>query len=111
MMGNRPSRGLENSINTVVWIAVGALIGWAAAGMMKEAGRLVMVENMAVAIFGAFLGGEFLSTMLQGATKEAGFTVVGLGLAGGMAVAMLLLLRLMRGSVGPMRPSKPKPRR
>lgn len=104
---------MEKSITTsFVWIAIGVLAGWAATHMMKTAGRIVMLENMAVAVFGAFVGGEFISSQLRGsASTETGITAAALGLAVLMAVVVLLLLRTMRGAVGPLRSGKPKRRR
>lgn len=71
-------------------------------------------------MFGAFAGGEFLlaqisppPAVVKGAAVAAsgGFSIaaVGMGIAG--AIVMLVLLRMMRGAVGPLRNSKPRQRK
>ena len=70
------------------------------------------VEGIAVGVFGAFAGGEFLATTLRGpvTAADAGFSAVALGLAVAGALTMLGVLALMRRAVGPMRASKSKTR-
>jgi uncharacterized membrane protein YeaQ/YmgE (transglycosylase-associated protein family) len=85
---------------------VGALLGWVA-GWAKGAGRTLLIENMLVAVFGAFIGGDFLVAQLGGvATGDETFHLRSLGLSVAGAVLMLLALQLMRRMVGPMRASK-----
>lgn len=70
-----------------------------------------MIENVAVGMFGAFIGGDFVAAMLNtDVVKVPGFTTGGLGLAVAGAVVSLVLLKLMRRAVGPMKAHK-KPRR
>ena len=62
-------------------------------------------------MFGAFIGGDFLSAVVPGGSKDLSeFTMRGLGLAAASSVVLLLCLGLMRRTVGPMRPAK-RPRR
>jgi uncharacterized membrane protein YeaQ/YmgE (transglycosylase-associated protein family) len=99
----------EHGINSFIWCAVGALIGAVAALAMPGQGRTVLVENLLVGVFGAFIGGDFLVAMFNGgAVNDKVFHVGSLGMAIGGAVALLAVLRLMRGAVGPMRSSKSK---
>lgn len=79
--------------------------------MMNGAGRIVMLENMAVSIFGAFVGGDAVNTWLRGVAKDSTFSVSALALSAAGAVTMLVLLRLMRVVVGPLRSGKSKARR
>ena len=72
---------------------------------MGSAGKIVLVENMLVGVFGAFIGGEFLLSQLV-APPATGSLVQALGLAAAGAAVMLVLLRAMRGVVGPMKNSK-----
>lgn len=76
--------------------------------MMRSNGKVVRIEDMLVGIFGAFIGGEFLPSVLaaKGAAPAAGFSGLALltGVAG--AAVMLALLGLMRKAVGPMRGRK-----
>jgi uncharacterized membrane protein YeaQ/YmgE (transglycosylase-associated protein family) len=58
-----------------------------------------------VGVFGAFIGGEFVADMVRGKSTEA-FSMSSLGLAAAGAVVMLVLLKVMRGAVGPLRAKK-----
>jgi uncharacterized membrane protein YeaQ/YmgE (transglycosylase-associated protein family) len=92
-------------LDSVVWCLVGAAIGWLSGAMVANGGRVVLVENMLVGVFGAFIGGEFVADMM-GLRKAGGFSVSALGSSIAGAVVLLLLLRIMRGAVGPMQASK-----
>jgi len=86
-------------------------VGWAAGVMMKSGGTTLLVENVLVGVFGAFIGGDFIVAMLShGVVNDKIFSMRSLAFAVAGAVAMLLLLRLVRGAVGPLRAGKRKPR-
>ena len=91
-----------------LWCAIGALLGWLAS-LATIKGFVPTVESVCVGIFGAFLGGEFLPAMVlvpqPGATGLSGAAIA---MAVGGAVACLILLRLMRGAVGPLKSKKPR---
>jgi uncharacterized membrane protein YeaQ/YmgE (transglycosylase-associated protein family) len=87
----------------LIWCAVGAMAGWLAGSFMGSSDKVVRVEEMLVGVFGAFLGGEFLADVLGVKTKGT-FSMAALGISIVGAVVLLVLLRLMRGIVGPMRP-------
>jgi uncharacterized membrane protein YeaQ/YmgE (transglycosylase-associated protein family) len=79
---------------------------------MTAPGRVGMVENILVGVFGAFIGGDFLVSMLSGGVvNEKVFHFSSLGMAVAGAVVMLVVLRLMRAKVGPLRASKSKGQR
>ena len=100
---------LEDDINPFIWCAVGALIGWAATLASPGLGRIGLIESVLVAVFGAFIGGDFLVSMLHGGVvNDKDFHLTSLAMAIAGAVVMLVALRLMRGAVGPMRGSKSK---
>ncbi|MFO1261719.1 MAG: GlsB/YeaQ/YmgE family stress response membrane protein [Rhodoferax sp.] len=102
----------ESGINPYIWCLVGAAVGWLAALMMGNAGKTVMIENVLVGVFGAFIGGDFIASQLNGGVvNDTDFRIGSLGLAVGGAVVMLVLLRLMRRVVGPMRAHKTPNRR
>jgi uncharacterized membrane protein YeaQ/YmgE (transglycosylase-associated protein family) len=93
-------------LNSVVWCLVGAAIGWLAGLMMGGGrGKVVLVENMLVGVFGAFIGGEFVADMLHMGVPGS-FSAGALGISVVGAIVLLVLLRLMRGAVGPMQASK-----
>ena len=98
------------SINIAAWAAIGLAVGFAATRMKPSGDRVVMLETMAVAAFGSFIGGEFLTAMLRANPKDASITLLAVVLAGACSVAALLLLGLMRRSVGPLKSRKPKRR-
>lgn len=97
--------GKGAAINFYIWCAVGAGAGWLAGVLMGSRDKLVRVEEILVGIFGAFIGGEVIPANLPD-PRPGGFTVLALSLAVGAAAVMLLLLRLLRRAVGPMRSGK-----
>ena len=110
----RFAANLEHSIESIhvaVWAAIGAAMGWLATQLKPAADRIVFVENMVVAIFGSFIGGEVVATLLRANPKDTAITVVAVVLAIGCSAITLALLGMMRRAVGPLRPGKPKPRR
>lgn len=87
-------------------------MGLVAALMAKDAGRILMLESIGVGIFGAFIGGDFMVAMVtSGVVDPKVFSMRALLFALAGAGLMLVLLKLMRRAVGPLRVSKPKPRR
>jgi hypothetical protein len=99
----------ERSINSYIWCAVGALLGGAAGLGAAPLARVLIVENVLVGMFGAFIGGDFLVDMFGSLRAgDTGFHVGSLGFAIGASIGMLVLLRLMRRAVGPMRASRSK---
>jgi uncharacterized membrane protein YeaQ/YmgE (transglycosylase-associated protein family) len=98
-------------INTYIWCAVGAAIGFVLGSMLGKSSRSGRIEDILVGVFGAFIGGEFVADLLRGpiATSTQGFGVK-LMLAVAGALTLLGLLALMRRSVGPMRNSKSRAR-
>jgi uncharacterized membrane protein YeaQ/YmgE (transglycosylase-associated protein family) len=115
MMGLSSSRTIppfsENPINSFIWCAVGGAIGWLAAMLMKSEGRIGMIESMLVGVFGAFIGGDFIVTLMnKGVVNDKDFRIGSLAFAVVGAVVMLIILKLLRRSVGPLQAGKKKPR-
>ncbi|MBG9390147.1 GlsB/YeaQ/YmgE family stress response membrane protein [Caenimonas aquaedulcis] len=78
---------------------------------MKRHGRGALIENVLVGVFGAFLGGDFLVSMLHGGVvNDKDFHASSLGFAVVGAVVMVALLSVMRGKVGTLKQSKGKQR-
>jgi uncharacterized membrane protein YeaQ/YmgE (transglycosylase-associated protein family) len=102
----------EHDINTFLWCAVGGTLGWIAWWFTDGTGRILMLESVAVGIFGAFIGGDFMVAMVTSGVVDPNiFSVRSLAFAVVGAALMLAMLRLMRRAVGPLRSGKAKPRR
>jgi uncharacterized membrane protein YeaQ/YmgE (transglycosylase-associated protein family) len=99
----------EDHINSYIWCAVGAILGAAAGLPVAALGRVAVIENVFVGMFGAFIGGDFLVDMFGSLRAgDQGFHIASLGVAVAAAIVMLVVLHLMRGAVGPMRASRSK---
>lgn len=91
---------------------VGALFGGAACLLAGTREKILILENLGVGVFGAYIGGDFVAAILSGGkTNDTVFSMGSLGLAVAGAVTALVLLRLMRRAVGPMHRSKGARRR
>jgi len=64
------------------------------------------VEEVLVGVFGAFIGGEGTAAMLQTGDGAPTFSVTAFAGGIGGAVVLLVLLRMMRAAVGPLRSGK-----
>jgi uncharacterized membrane protein YeaQ/YmgE (transglycosylase-associated protein family) len=102
---------LGKSINVYIWCAIGAFAGWLLTRMSSLSSTSTTVENILIGMFGAFIGGDFVSVQISGATVASGFHFSSLLLALAGAIVMLALLQLMRKVVGPMRKSVSKKKR
>ena len=86
-------------------------MGWLFGMWAGAAARGVIIENVLVGVFGAFIGGDFVVAMLtKGVVDESVFQFRSLLFAVVGAVVFLSALRLMRGSVGAIRVSKSRNR-
>lgn len=91
---------------------MGALLGGAACLFAGTREKILILESIGVGMFGAFIGGDFVASMLSGGkTNDADFSMGSLGLAVGGALVALGLLRLMRRAVGPQHVTKGPRRR
>jgi uncharacterized membrane protein YeaQ/YmgE (transglycosylase-associated protein family) len=97
---------LGKCINVYIWCAIGAFAGWLASRMMDAPARSAQIENILIGMFGAFIGGEFVSAQISGTAVATGFHFSSLVLSIAGAVVLLLLLKLMRKTVGPMQKGK-----
>jgi uncharacterized membrane protein YeaQ/YmgE (transglycosylase-associated protein family) len=100
------SAALGKRINVYMWCAIGAIAGWLVSRMMATPARSTQIENVLIGMFGAFIGGEFVSAQISGAAVATGFHASSLGLAVAGAIVMLLLLKGLRSMVGPQRKGK-----
>ena len=103
--------GKELPIHPYLICAIGAATGWLAGLFMGSTGKIVRIEEVLVGVFGAFIGGDFLMSQINGPTAVPTlFSAAALGMAIAGAGVMLVLLRMMRGVVGPLRNSKSRQR-
>lgn len=91
---------------------VGAILGGLACLLAGASEKIILIETVGVSIFGAYIGGDFVAALLShGTTNDKDFSVMSLGLAIGGSVVMLIILKLMRRSVGPQfKPKGPRKR-
>jgi len=90
---------------------VGAIIGYVMGMLMSNTGRIHLIENVLVGVFGAFIGGDFVVAMMnKGIVNDKDFSIRSLAMAVTGAVVMLLILKLLRHVVGPMQAAKRKVR-
>ncbi len=88
-------------INFLIWIIVGAVIGWAASLIMKTNSRQGLIADIIVGIVGAFLAGIFLSPLFNISTiNEGNFSIPALLVSLGGAVLLLAISKLFRNVAG-----------
>lgn len=88
-------------INFIVWIIVGALIGWVASIIMKTNNRQGLIADIIVGIVGAFVGGYFLSPLFHvGTINQGDFSIPALLVSLGGAVILLAISKLFRNIGG-----------
>jgi uncharacterized membrane protein YeaQ/YmgE (transglycosylase-associated protein family) len=88
-------------INFLVWVIVGALIGWIASIIMKTNSRQGLIADILVGIVGAFVGGFFLSPLFNvGTINEGDFSIPALLVSLGGAVILLAISKLFRNIGG-----------
>ncbi len=88
-------------INFLLWILVGAAIGWVASLIMKTNSRQGLIADILVGIVGAFLAGLFLSPIFNVATiNEGDFSLPALLVSLGGAVILLAISKMFRNIGG-----------
>jgi uncharacterized membrane protein YeaQ/YmgE (transglycosylase-associated protein family) len=86
-------------MNFIIWLIVGAIVGWIATSLMGTRGGLLM--NIIVGIVGAFVAGYVLSPLLGiGTINQNNFSLPALLVSVGGAVILLFVLSLLRGRGG-----------
>lgn len=84
-------------VNFIVWIVVGAIIGWVASQLMGKREGLVL--NIIVGIAGAFIAGYILTPLLHiGTINQNNFSVPALLVSLLGAIILLAVLSLFRRS-------------
>jgi uncharacterized membrane protein YeaQ/YmgE (transglycosylase-associated protein family) len=84
-----------NSMNIIIWLVVGGLIGWAASTLMRRPEGLLL--NVVVGVVGAALGGWFLSPLVGVSTiNQNNFSAPSLLVSFLGAVILLAIVNLVR---------------
>lgn len=84
-------------INFLIWLIVGALVGWAASVVMGTNGRQGLLLDMVVGIAGAFVAGWFIAPLFGlGTINQSDFSLPSLLVSLAGAVLLLTVLRMFR---------------
>lgn len=84
-------------INFIVWIILGALIGWLASMIMRTDAEQGAWLNIIVGIVGAFVAGMFLTPMFGiGTINQNNFSIPALALSLLGAIILLGVVNLFR---------------
>jgi len=88
-------------INFIIWIILGAIIGWIASMIMRTDAQQGTLLNIIVGIIGAFLAGMFLSPLFGVSTiNQNNFSIASLLVSLLGAIILLAIVNLFRrGSV------------
>jgi uncharacterized membrane protein YeaQ/YmgE (transglycosylase-associated protein family) len=88
-------------INFIIWIILGAVIGWIASMIMRTDAQQGPLLNIVVGIVGAFLGGLLLAPLFgTGTINQNDFSISGLLVSLLGAIILLAIVNLFRrGSV------------
>ena len=82
-------------INFIVWLIVGAIIGWAASSLMGRREGLLL--NIVVGVAGAFIAGLVLTPLLHiGTINQNDFSLPALLVSFVGAVALLAVVSVFR---------------
>src|SRR3982751_1458143 len=85
------------SMNFIIWLVVGGLIGWIASMIMKTDAQQGVILNVVVGIIGAMLGGWLLAPMFgTGTINQNDFSLAGLGVSLLGAIILLAIVNLVR---------------
>jgi uncharacterized membrane protein YeaQ/YmgE (transglycosylase-associated protein family) len=82
-------------MNFIIWLIVGAIVGWVATSLMGQRNGLLM--NIIVGIVGAFVAGYVLTPYFGISTiNQNNFSLPAMLVSVGGAVILLLVLSLFR---------------
>lgn len=88
-------------INFLLWLIVGAAIGWVASLIMRTDSRQGLIADIIIGIVGAFVAGIFLSPLFNISTINQGdFSLPALLVSLGGAVILLAISKLFRNVAG-----------
>jgi uncharacterized membrane protein YeaQ/YmgE (transglycosylase-associated protein family) len=82
-------------MNFIIWLIVGAIVGWVASSLMRQPEGLLM--NIIVGIVGAFIAGYVLTPYLGISTiNQNNFSIPAMVVSIGGAIILLVVLNLLR---------------
>lgn len=88
-------------LNFMIWMIVGALVGWAANIVVRTNKDQGLISDILVGIVGALAGGYLLSPLFGiGTINDARFSVPALLVSLGGAILVLLFTRVFRSILG-----------
>lgn len=83
-------------MNLVVWIVVGALVGWFASALSRASSPQALAFDVTIGWVGAFLGGWFVAPLSGvGPLEVDALSPTWLGVAAAGAAVLLLLAHLV----------------
>ena len=86
--------------NFIIWIIVGALVGWVASLIMKTNRRQGPIGDIVVGIVGAFVGGLILSPLFHVSTiNQSNFSLPALLVSLGGAIILLVIFKMLRNII------------
>lgn len=88
-------------INFIIWIVVGAILGWLASMIMGRSAQQGLLLDIVVGIVGALLGGWLIAPLFgTGTINQGDFSISGLLVSLLGAIILLAIVNLFRrGSV------------
>jgi len=83
-------------MNILIWLIVGAIIGWLASMIMRTQEGLLL--NIVVGIVGALIGGWLISPLVgAGTINSCDLSLAGLGVSFLGAIILLAIVNMFRG--------------
>lgn len=90
-------------LDFMIWIVVGALVGWAASIVLRTNNHQGLISDILVGILGAFVGGYLLTPLFGVDTVDAAsFSIPALLVSLGGAILVLLFAKIFRNILGYM---------
>jgi len=87
----------ERTMNFIIWLVIGGVIGWIASLIMKTDAQQGMLLNIVVGIVGAMVGGWLISPMVGvGTINQSNFSLGALIVSLIGAVILLAIVNLFR---------------
>ncbi len=85
-------------INFIVWLIVGAFLGWLASRIMGTDGQQDVLLDIVVGVVGAFVAGWFVSPLVGvGTINQSDFSLPALIVSLVGALILLAVVKLFRG--------------